>query len=91
MSTHSSILAWEIPRTEEPGGLQSVGLQKQPYRTWQLNNNPSTSQSWGVQQTMDHASHGQIWFPVLQCPRCPLPGGGERELGSGLSDPVLDM
>ena len=27
MSTHSSILAWEIPRTEEPGRLQSVGLQ----------------------------------------------------------------
>ena len=28
MATHSSILAWEIPWTEEPGGLQSVGLQK---------------------------------------------------------------
>ena len=25
MATLSSILAWEIPRTEEPGGLQSVG------------------------------------------------------------------
>ena len=28
MATHSSILAWEIPCTEEPGGLQSMGLQK---------------------------------------------------------------
>ena len=28
MATHSSILAWEIPWTEEPGGLQSVGLQQ---------------------------------------------------------------
>ena len=28
MATHSSILAWEIPRTEEPGGLQSTGSQK---------------------------------------------------------------
>ena len=27
-ATHSSILAWEIPWTEEPGGLQCVGLQK---------------------------------------------------------------
>ena len=27
MATHSSILAWEIPWTEEPGGLQSMGLQ----------------------------------------------------------------
>ena len=41
MATHSSILAWEVPWTEEPGGLQSVGLQgvghdsvtKQPKRT----------------------------------------------------------
>ena len=29
MATHSSILAWEIPWTEEPGGLQSIGLQKE--------------------------------------------------------------
>ena len=28
MATHSSILAWKIPRTEEPGGLQSIGLQR---------------------------------------------------------------
>ena len=28
MATHSSILAWEIPRTEEPGGLQSMGSQR---------------------------------------------------------------
>ena len=27
MATHSSILAWRIPWTEEPGGLQSIGLQ----------------------------------------------------------------
>ena len=28
MATHSDILAWEIPRTEEPGGLQSMGSQR---------------------------------------------------------------
>ena len=28
MTTHSNILAWEIPWTEEPGGLQSMGLQQ---------------------------------------------------------------
>ena len=28
MATHSSILAWRIPRTEEPGGLWSLGLQR---------------------------------------------------------------
>ena len=29
IATHSSILDWEIPWTEEPGGLQSVGSQKE--------------------------------------------------------------
>ena len=28
MATHSSILAWEIPWAEEPGGVQSIGLQE---------------------------------------------------------------
>ena len=28
VATHSSILSWRIPWTEEPGGLQSVGLQR---------------------------------------------------------------
>ena len=31
MATHSSILAWKIPWTEEPGGLQSMGLQRVRY------------------------------------------------------------
>ena len=38
VTIHSKILAWEIPWTEEPGGLQFMGLQK----TWTLlsdNNN----------------------------------------------------
>ena len=31
MATHSSILAWRIPWTEEPGGLQSTGSQRVEY------------------------------------------------------------
>ena len=31
IATYSSILAWEIPRTEKPGGLQSLGLQRVRY------------------------------------------------------------
>ena len=38
MATHSSILAWEIPGTEEPGGLQSMG-SRQSDMTEQLNSN----------------------------------------------------
>ena len=32
MTTHSSVLAWEIPWIEEPGGLQSMGSQKSQTR-----------------------------------------------------------
>ena len=28
MATHSSVLGWRIPRTEEPGGLESKGAQR---------------------------------------------------------------
>ena len=35
MATHSSILAWEIPWTEELGGLQSMGLQRVGH-DWQI-------------------------------------------------------
>ena len=34
MATHSSILAWRIPWTEEPGGLQSMGLQESDTTEW---------------------------------------------------------
>ena len=40
MATHSSILAWEIPWTEEPGGLQSMGSQESDM-TEQLNHTSS--------------------------------------------------
>ena len=33
MATHSSVLAWGIPRTEEPGGLQSTGSQSRTQLT----------------------------------------------------------
>ena len=36
MATHSSILAWEIPWTEEPGGLQSIGSQRVRHN-WETN------------------------------------------------------
>ena len=38
MASHSSILVWETPWTEEPGRLQSIGSEDLD-TTWQLNNN----------------------------------------------------
>ena len=37
MAIYSGILAWKIPWTEQPGGLQSMGLQKESGMTKQLN------------------------------------------------------
>ena len=39
MATHSSKLAWEIPWTEDPGGLQFMGSQKSQTQLDNLNNN----------------------------------------------------
>ena len=44
IATHSSILAWRIPWTEEPGRLQSMGSQKESDTTERLNNLPRECQ-----------------------------------------------
>ena len=41
MATHSSILAWRIPRTEESGGLQSMGSQDQTQLSTQVDDTGS--------------------------------------------------
>ena len=41
MATHSNILAWGIPLTEEPGGLQSTGLQR-VRQDWEANTHTHT-------------------------------------------------
>ena len=52
-ATHSSILAWRMPKTEEPGGLQSMGLQK-VRQDWATNTHSSLnreslpSSHWGI-------------------------------------------
>ena len=48
MTIHSSTLAWEIPRTEEPEGLQSIGSQSQD-ATEQLDSdlNPASRKTIG--------------------------------------------
>ena len=47
MATHSSILAWKIPRTEETGGLQSMGLQRIGHN-WATNSSLHFGLVWGV-------------------------------------------
>ena len=46
MATHSSILAWEIPWTEEPGGLQSMGVAESD--TAEATEHKAQGSSWGL-------------------------------------------
>ena len=47
MASHSSILAWRIPPAEEPGGLQSIGLQSQTWLKW-LSTHVHNTKPWGL-------------------------------------------
>ena len=62
MATHSSVLAWRIPRTEQPGGLQSMG--------WQIighNWTGNTPHRQTDRQT-DRQTHTHIWTQDYQTP-----------------------
>ena len=67
MATHSSILAWRIPWTEEPGGLQSMGSQRVRHdQAWRTHRGPESpteeSQQWllsiSPQGRTRHREHG---------------------------------
>ena len=51
MATHCSVLAWRIPWTEEPGGLQSVGSQRAGH-DWTKIHTPS--------HLVDHSNHNKL-------------------------------
>ena len=57
MAIHSSNLTWKIPRTEEPGRLQSIGLQ----RSWtQLSNSTTTTENPCIEgQSLSHRPPGK--------------------------------
>ena len=69
MTTHSSILTWRIPWTEEPGRLQSIGLQRVRYDWSDL---ACTQPSWETRRKIVGQSP---WDPVLiQSPNLALVG-----------------
>ena len=55
MATHSSVLAWRIPGTGEPGGLPSMGLQSQTLLKW-LSSSSSSSRVHGVTKSQTRLS-----------------------------------
>ena len=69
MAPHSNILAWRIPWTEEPGGLQSIGLQRagQTEETWQQQQSRFTTfvTFRCVQSNSATHTHVSILFHIL--------------------------
>ena len=57
MATHSSILAWRILWTEEPGGLQSIGLQKVGHERARMH----------VASVLALCDGWEPWEPLLKC------------------------
>ena len=60
MATHSSVLAWRIPGTGEPGGLPSLGSQSRTRLKWLSSSSSSTSSS-------SSSSHLQIKIQNIFC------------------------
>ena len=66
MATHSSILAWRIPWTEEPGGLQSLGSQESNTTERLDHHHPVLG------QLPSRPSYGNGSSPRQECHRCSL-------------------
>ena len=67
MATHSRILAWRIPWTEEPGGLQSIGSHKESDMTEATEHRARPSEdkqipSNSLQEQQPSYLHGQASF-----------------------------
>ena len=62
MATHSSILAWEIPWTEKPGRLQSMGSQRVRHNLATKQHGVSSSHVW-----MWELDHKEGWAPKNWC------------------------
>ena len=71
MATHSSILAWKVPRTEEPSGLQSMGSQRTGHH-W-VTENPGTDQYLAHRKHFMRISSSSplllnLWVCAQSCP-----------------------
>ena len=68
MAIHSSILAWRVPWTEEPGGLQSMGSQRVGH-DWANNTDKVCSDSCPVESVMPSQhlilSHSLLFLPSI--------------------------
>ena len=76
MATHSSILAWKMSLTEEPGGLQSMGSQRVGHH-WATNTNQNnkSSKRKGQTQSISHSVMSDPATPWIVACQAPLSMG----------------
>ena len=73
MAAHSSIIAWRISRTEEPGGLQCMGSQSHGWTTNTLQTSQIKINLWKIVWTpLAPAVYAQHWHSKIHSPRCLL-------------------
>ena len=84
MANHSRVLAWRIPRTKEPGGLQSMGSQRVGRdwsRHWYMENGSSILDARRAQLPVEPRYVGIQQAPKqVQGQRVPLRGSGDTAL-----------
>ena len=67
METHSSVLAWRIPGTGEPGGLLSLGLHRVGHRVWQQQQPKSLRTVTAAMKLKDACSLEEKLDSILKC------------------------
>ena len=87
MATHSSLLAWRIPRTEEPGGLQSRGSQRVRHDWATRHSGTQHSVTVSVNHGLSSAVRAPLSFSFLLISLGPP--YGSTESGSGSADLTL--
>ena len=79
MATRSSVLAWRIPWTEEPGGLQSMGSQRVRHNlaTQMVKSLPAMRETWVRSLEKEMATHSSLlaWEIPWTDPWTEEPGG----------------
>ena len=79
MATRSSVLAWRIPWTEEPGGLQSMGSQRVRHNlaTQMVKSLPAMRETWVRSLEKEMATHSSLlaWEIPWTDPLTEEPGG----------------
>ena len=89
MATHSSVLAWRIPRTGEPGGLLIYGITQSRTRLKRLSSSSSSSPSLGLSVWPRSGEELVSNSAQRHEPQCPPEPPARPDLGGGRPHPEV--